>query len=126
MYELGCGSMTFPGEGNMTDYAQYQAEIKADVADSLQRLQCQPILFIGSGFSLRYAKGPNWVSLLTLLAQACPTIDKDFAYYSQKYEGDLCQVGSHFANDYFEWAWSKEGKKQFPPELFEASVPRDA
>ena len=72
----------------------------------------QPILFIGSGFSLRYASGPNWEALLTALAQACPTIDKDFAYFKQKYDSDLTMVGSHFANDYFEWAWSKEGKQQ--------------
>jgi len=110
----------------MPDYAQYQDEIKADVAATLQRLQCQPILFVGSGFSLRYASGPNWEALLSQLAQACPTIDKDFAYYKQKYNGDLTMVGSHFANEYFEWAWSKDGKKNFPPDLFAADVPRDA
>lgn len=110
----------------MPDYAQYQEEIKADIAETLQGLQCQPILFIGSGFSLRYASGPNWEALLTQLAQACPTIDKDFAYFKQKYDGDLTRVGSHFANEYFEWAWSKDGKKQFPPELFGAHVAREA
>lgn len=110
----------------MPDYAQYQEEIKADIAETLQGLQCQPILFVGSGFSLRYASGPNWEALLTQLAQACPSIDRDFAYFKQKYGGDLTKVGSHFANEYFEWAWSKDGKKQFPAELFSATVPRDA
>jgi hypothetical protein len=110
----------------MPDYAQYQNEVRADVADTLQGAQCQPILFIGSGFSLRYASGPNWDALLTKLAEGCPNIDKDFAYYRQKYDGDLTKVGSHFAKEYFEWAWSKEGKKQFPPELFSAATPRDA
>lgn len=110
----------------MADYAQYQAEIAADVAETLQTLQCQPILFVGSGFSLRYAKGPNWEELLTQLAEGCPTIDREFAYYKQRFDGDLTRVGSHFANEYFEWAWTKEGRKQFPAELFGASVPRDA
>lgn len=110
----------------MPDYAQYQEEIKADIAETLQGLQCQPILFIGSGFSLRYANGPNWETLLAELAKACPNIDKDFAYFKQKYDGDLTRVASHFANEYFEWAWTKDGKKQFPPDLFEANVPRDA
>ena len=68
----------------MPDYAQYQQEIEADIAETLQRFQCQPILFIGSGFSLRYASGPNWEALLTQLAQACPTIDKDFAYFKPR------------------------------------------
>ena len=110
----------------MSDYMQYQKELRTDIAETLQRLQCQPILFIGSGFSLRYANGPNWETLLSELAKDCPTIDKDFAYFKQKYDGDLTRVGTHFANEYFEWAWSKDGKKQFPPSLFEANIPRDA
>lgn len=110
----------------MPDYAHYQDEIKSDIAETLQGLQCQPILFIGSGFSLRYGSGPNWEALLTQLAKDCPTIDKDFTYFKQKYDGNLTKVGSHFAKEYFEWAWSKEGKKQFPAELFGADTPRDA
>lgn len=120
------GSITAEKEEKMPDYSQYQQEIKADIAETLQRVQSQPILFIGSGFSLRYANGPNWEMLLTQLANGCPTIDKDFAYFKQKYDGDLTKVGSHFATEYFEWAWSKEGKKQFPAELFGSDIPRDA
>jgi hypothetical protein len=110
----------------MTGYVQYQQDIKADIAETLKLFQCQPILFIGSGFSLRYANGPNWETLLTKVADACPAIDKDFAYYKQKYDNDLPKVGSVFAELYFEWAWTKEGKKKFPPELFSADVPRDS
>lgn len=110
----------------MSNYAQYQDEVKADVAATLAKMQCQPILFVGSGFSLRYGSGPTWETLLTELAVDCPLIDKDFAYYKQKYSGDLPKVGSVFAEDYFEWAWSTVGKKQFPTELYSANVPRDA
>jgi hypothetical protein len=110
----------------MAGYAQYQEEIKADVVETLKLFQCQPILFIGSGFSLRYANGPNWEMLLTQAAKACPAIDKDFTYYKQKYDNDLSKVGSVFADLYFEWAWTKEGKKNFPPELFTAGTPRDS
>lgn len=110
----------------MTGYAQYQEDIKADVAETLRALQCQPILFIGSGFSRRYASGPNWEALLTLAAEACPAIDRDFTYYKLKYDNDLPKVGSIFADFYFEWAWTKEGRKHFPPELFSGDVPRDA
>lgn len=110
----------------MAGYAQYQEEIKADVVETLKLFQCQPILFIGSGFSLRYANGPNWEMLLTQAAEARPAIDKDFTYYKQKYNNDLSKVGSVFADLYFEWAWTKEGKKNFPPELFTAETPRDS
>ena len=41
------------------DYAQYQEEVGADIADVLKRAGCQPILFIGSGFSRRYAEAPS-------------------------------------------------------------------
>jgi hypothetical protein len=107
-------------------YAQYQEDIKADIAATLKLCQCQPILFIGSGFSLRYSNGPNWEALLTKAAEACPAIENDFAYYKQKYSGDLPKIGSVFADLYFEWAWTKSGKKQFPPELFTAETPRDS
>ncbi|MFG0602736.1 SIR2 family protein [Delftia sp. WSY_4] len=110
----------------MTNFAQYQEEIKEDIAEILQSLQCQPILFIGSGFSQRYAHGPSWPALLGQLAKACPAIDKDFAYYNQRYAGELSLVGTHLADEYFEWAWTKEGREYFPPELFGPNVPKDA
>lgn len=110
----------------MADYAQYQEEVKVDVAEILARLQCQPIIFVGSGFSKRYAQGPSWETLLTELADACPLIENELAYYKQKYDNDLPTVGSVFAQHYFEWAWSKSGRPHFPKELFEPDVPKDA
>ena len=71
------------------DYKQYQTEVTEDIAAVLETASCQPILFVGSGFTRRYAKDPNWEELLTALAKACPLIDKDFAYYKQTYNGDL-------------------------------------
>ena len=95
------------------DYKQYQQEITADIASVLAAASCQPILFIGSGFTKRYAGGPNWDELLRQLADVCPLIDKDFAYYKQAYAGDLKQIGSLFTDLYREWAWTT-GKKKFP------------
>ena len=62
------------------DYKQYQNEVTSDIAEVLTNAGCQPILFVGSGFTKRYAGGPNWEELLTKLAAECPLIDKDFAY----------------------------------------------
>ena len=106
------------------DYKQYQLEVTADVSKVLADAECQPILFVGSGFSKRYAGGPNWEELLTMLAKKCPLIDKDFAYYKQTYNGDLKKIGSVFTDLYREWAWGK-GKNEFPPEYFSASAPAD-
>lgn len=99
------------------DYKQYQQEVMADIASVLAAASCQPILFIGSGFTKRYAGGPNWEELLRELAASCPLIDKDFAYYKQAFGGDLKRIGSVFSDLYREWAWNK-GKGKFPPEYF--------
>lgn len=110
----------------MPDYSQYQREITADIAATLKQLQSQPILFVGSGFALRYASGPTWAELLTEMANECPLIDRGFAYYQQKYDNDLPTIGSVFAGQYFEWAWTDDGRKRFPDELYAEGVPRDA
>ncbi|HDR9100080.1 TPA: SIR2 family protein [Burkholderia vietnamiensis] len=106
------------------DYKQYQEEVTTDVAKVLADAECQPILFVGSGFSKRYAGGPNWEELLTALAKKCPLIDKDFAYYKQTYNADLKKIGSVFTDLYREWAWGK-GKHEFPEDYFSATAPAD-
>ncbi|WP_312446264.1 SIR2 family protein [Stutzerimonas nitrititolerans] len=106
------------------DYLQYQEEVTTDIAEVLSEAQCQPILFVGSGFTKRYASGPNWEQLLTKLAETCPLIDKDFAYYKQLYQSDLKKIGSVFSELYLRWAWD-EGKDSFPESYFSADSPRD-
>lgn len=90
------------------DYKQYQDEVTSDIAAVISDAGCQPILFVGSGFAKRYSQAPNWEQLLRNLAEACPKIDRDYAYYKQAY-GDLTVIGSVFAEAYREWAWG-EGK----------------
>jgi SIR2-like domain len=106
------------------NYAQYQAEVTADIADVLAAAGCQPILFVGSGFTKRYTGGPSWEELLKALAAACPQIDKDFAYYKQLYAGDFKKIGTVFTEAYREWAWGK-GKSKFPAEYFDAALSGD-
>ncbi|HZW25340.1 MAG TPA: SIR2 family protein [Gallionella sp.] len=106
------------------DYKQYQNEVTADIASVLTAASCQPILFIGSGFSKRYAGGPNWEELLRYLADKCPLVDKDFAYYTQAYAGDFKKIGTLFTELYREWAWSS-GKKNFPDTYFTGNYTSD-
>lgn len=106
------------------DYKQYQEEVSADVAKVLGDAECQPILFVGSGFSKRYTNGLSWEELLTALADKCPLIDKDFAYYKQAYKGDLKKIGTVFTDLYREWAWGK-GKNEFPATYFSSLAPAD-
>ncbi len=105
-------------------YKQYQDEVTQDIANVLKLASCQPILFVGSGFAKRYAQGPNWSELLTLLAKDCPLIDKDFAYYEQTYNKDYAKIGTIFTDAYREWAWGK-GKGKFPADFFDGQYKSD-
>jgi hypothetical protein len=101
----------------MPTFDQYKAEVIDDVKACLTDKGCQPILFVGSGVSLRYFNAPNWRALLQVMGDQCPVITKPIAYYEQSFES-LRHVGEEFARAYKEWAWDA-GKDAFPPELFE-------
>lgn len=103
----------------MESYEDYKKHVVDDIETCLDSMGCQPILFIGSGLSRRYFNAPSWEELLKIMAEKCPLIDKDFAYYKQSYK-DPIKIGSVFAELYKEWAWG-EGKDQFPEELFTES-----
>ena len=106
------------------DYKQYQDEVTADIAKVIADARCQPILFVGSGFTQRYTGGPSWEGLLRLLAERCPLIDKNFVYYMQTHKDDLLKIGSVFSEKYHEWAWNA-GKENYPHEYYEANMPSD-
>lgn len=109
---------------NQLNYERYKKEVMDDVADVLNEMQCQPILFIGSGFTKRYINGPSWEELLKILANNCPCIDKDFAYYKQIHKGDLKKIGSIFSDFYHKYAWG-DGRDKFPEEYFSPKYPKD-
>ena len=103
-----------------TRLSQYRADVRADVANTIEGTACQPILFVGSGLSRRYFSGPSWDELLSRLADMCPLIDKEYTYYQQIMKSPLA-IGQHFAEKFQEWAWG-EGRERFPPELFVAGT----
>ena len=105
------------------DYKQCQQEVTEDIETLLWDAGCQPILFIGSGFSKRYANAPKWEELLRRLFEICPRIDRDYAYYKQTY-GDPMKIGNVLAAAYRGWAWDK-GKSKFPSEYFAENFPPD-
>ncbi len=103
------------------NFSEYKKKVTEDVRRILDDLECQPILFIGSGLSKRYFEGPNWEELLKEMAKQCPKIDKQFAYFKQSYN-NLIEIGEVFANTYKEWAW-EQSNEEFPKELFDATYP---
>lgn len=105
-------------------YAKYQDEVRSDILNVFGQAACQPILFVGSGFSKRYIGAPNWEELLKNLAQRCPLIVQDLAYYKQK-KMSYIDIGSLYAESYREWAWTG-GRGDFPEELFTEAYPADS
>ncbi|MEE4687779.1 SIR2 family protein [Pseudomonas alliivorans] len=105
------------------DYAKYVEDVTEDIKTCIGDMACQPILFVGSGFTKRYLNGPNWEELLKELAARCPEVARQFAYYKQRYP-DFVDIGTEFSEKYNDWAWGA-GQDQFPQELYdEASSPQ--
>lgn len=103
-------------------YNRYIVENIKKIEECLSSMECQPILFIGSGFSKRHFSAPNWSELLEQLCKMCPEA-KPFLYYKQTYENNI-EVGSQLAMVYKEWAWGV-GKEEFKEELFTEAYKSD-
>ncbi len=99
----------------MNKYDVYKEACIDNIKDCLSNMECQPILFLGSGISKRYFNAPNWDELLKRLAEECPNAKK-YAYYKQTYSSAI-EIGTKLAEVYKEWAWA-EGENNFPEEYF--------
>lgn len=99
-------------------YQKYRDDTTADVIELIKKKACQPILFVGAGFSRRYCRAPNWEALLMDLGNECPEVKHEYAYYAQSGK-TMPEIGSIFAVAYKEWAWGT-GKPLFPVEYFSA------
>ena len=104
----------------------YKAEIITEVSETLQDLQVQPILFIGSGLSQRYLNAPTWPSLMEMLNLQCPNLERKFAFYEQNHRVDnglsidLMAMATTFSKEFQAWAWEDESK--FAAYLFERNT----
>ena len=105
------------------NYNDYKAHVIDDIETCIDSLGCQPILFVGSGLSMRYMRAPNWEGLLKEMVDICPNIDKTYPYYKQSYK-DTILIGSAFVEPFKEWAWST-GKNVFPEIFFTGDYDSD-
>lgn len=96
-------------------YCDYMQHVEDDIEACIDSMGCQPILFVGSGFSRRYINAPNWEELLVTMAELCPNIKKNYAYYKQSFKNEI-DIGSNFIEPFKEWAW--ENMVEFQPDLF--------
>lgn len=87
----------------------------AGLLEHLNQFTSAPFLFVGSGFSLRYAESDNWAQLLERMAGLA---GKPYAYYSSSANGDPLQTASLIAEDLRERWWTEpefaESRAAFP------------
>jgi hypothetical protein len=85
-------------------YASYVHLRSSEIRDLLANSKCRPVLFIGSGFSIRYSNGPTWHELLSEIAKAIGLSDQDYSFLRQSNEHDPVRIGSALAEAVFAWA----------------------
>lgn len=88
---------------------------EAGLLEHLNQFASAPFLFVGSGFSLRYAESDNWAQLLERMARLA---GKPYAYYSSSADGDPLQTATLIAEDLRERWWTApefaESRDAFP------------
>ncbi|MDP5185051.1 SIR2 family protein [Blastococcus sp. BMG 814] len=92
--------------------------VEQDLEELLQQPNSLPVLFVGSGLSLRYLKAPTWAALLERFAADA---GRPMPYYRGKAGDDLPAVASLLAEDFFE-QWFTKRKYQHSRREQQASV----
>lgn len=78
-----------------------------DLLDRLRSFRTAPVLFVGSGVSLRYLGIPTWNGLLEDLADKT---SQPYGYYYSSASGDLPHVASLLATPLHDLLWSSAGE----------------
>ena len=91
----------------MTDFEKYREEVAADIEETVTMANCQPVIFAGTGLSIRYFGAPSWDGLLETLVEDCDGLGKEYGFYRQT--RDPTEVGQFLSEQYAEWAWSEYG-----------------
>ncbi|MFC7057845.1 SIR2 family protein [Halovenus salina] len=101
-------------------YENYKTEIQNRIEQTISELNTQPVLFIGTGLSIRYFGAPSWEGLLREMAESDAVV-RDFEYYQQTLDSEE-EIGEEFAELYKEWAWpedSSDERDEFPSWLYD-------
>jgi hypothetical protein len=87
----------------MTDFEVYKQDVARDIEQTVTRANSQPVIFAGTGLSMRYFGAPSWDGLLERLVEQCEALEDEYGYYRQT--RDPTETGQLLAKKYAEWAW---------------------
>ena len=73
----------------------------------LNKFATSPFLFVGSGISRRYLGLETWADLLGKITDEIG-MDNSFRYYLSKANGDLPEVASIIAEEFYDLWWKEE------------------
>jgi hypothetical protein len=93
----------------MEDFEEYKQEVVSEVQQTVGSKPVQPIIFAGTGLSIRYFSAPSWDVLLKKMAKKCPKLDHEYGYYRQKHSP--AKMGGLLADWYSQWAWDEDYEK---------------
>lgn len=106
----------------MVDHETYIENISNEISDTVNEMRCQPIIFAGTGLSIRYFGAPNWKGLLDEMYSRCPNTKKPIEFYLQR-DDSMPEIGSTLSERYYNWAY--EESDQFPDRLRDGSRSSD-
>jgi len=107
-------------------YEEYKDDVIGRIESVIDDMKSQPVLFIGTGLSIRYFDAPNWENLLRKMAEM-DAIPRDYDYYDQTV-GDEMAIAGEFADLFNDWAWTEGengGRDHYPEEIFTSDAPPD-
>lgn len=99
-------------------YSDYLTRCMTRLKESIKDSERRPVLFVGSGMSLRYIDAPNWESLLEMLFSMNSCIQKPIEYYMQENNQDFLKIATELVDFYRDYFWTKEIKEQHPKSLY--------
>lgn len=103
------------------EFEAYQARNRTNMRELLSGTGTRPVLFLGSGITRRFLGAPSWPELLVAIAEKIGIVGDQYNFLAQKVGNNPAMIGSLLVDPAHEWAWG-DGKSEFPPEYFTASV----
>ncbi|SDJ00676.1 SIR2 family protein [Alteribacillus bidgolensis] len=103
----------------MSGYEEYLSESLSKLRTVIDDSGSRPILFVGSGMSIRYLDAPNWIGLLEELIHKNPNITLPIGFYAQDTGSDLPEVASRIIDEYRTYAWHEYKKGIYPDDLYD-------